>query len=240
VYRPPSSDNHYLNDLCDQLTGIVSSHPNSIIWVAGDINLPDIVWSDHSINGNTYPLNISNIFLNFLDTNGLCQIVSTPTRGTNVLDIFLTNRPSLIETCNVVDGISDHEAVVVKSNLMVKLAPPPTRTLYVWSQADFSMIRHTIQELCDNFVDTYDSSYPVSVLWNNFLEICNTCLELIPTRSSPRSHRQPWITRNVKCLSRKKQRVYNRAHLTNIPCDWLQYNHIKKQCRQECRSAYNN
>ena len=147
VYRPPSSDNHYLNDLCDQLTGIVSSHPNSIFWVAGDINLPDIVWSDHSINGNTYPLNISNIFLNFLDTNGLCQIVSTPTRGTNVLDIFLTNRPSLIETCNVVDGISDHEPVAVKSNLMVKLAPPPTRTLYVWSQADFSMIRHTILDL---------------------------------------------------------------------------------------------
>jgi len=42
------------------------------------------------------------------------------------LQIYLTNRPSLIETCNVVDGISDHKAVVVKSNLIVKLAPPPT------------------------------------------------------------------------------------------------------------------
>ena len=125
VYRPPSTRDHYLNDLCDQLTSIISSHPNSTVWIAGDINLPDIVWSNHSVNSNIYPLNINNSFLDFLDTNGLCQVVSSPTRGTNVLDIFLTNRPSLIETCNVVDGISDHEAVVVESELIVKLTPPP-------------------------------------------------------------------------------------------------------------------
>ena len=40
--------------------------------------------------------------------------VNAPTRGSNILDIFLTNRPSLIEACEIVDGISDHEAVMVK------------------------------------------------------------------------------------------------------------------------------
>lgn len=47
--------------------------------------------------------------------------VNAPTRGSNILDIFLTNRPSLIEACEIVDGISDHEAVMVKSHIMVKL-----------------------------------------------------------------------------------------------------------------------
>ena len=102
MYRPPSTSDSYLNDLCDQLTSIISSHPSSLVWIAGDRNLPDIVWSDYSVKGNAYPLIINNIFLSFLDTNGLSQVVNTPTRGTDVLDIFLTNRPSLIETLNII------------------------------------------------------------------------------------------------------------------------------------------
>ena len=129
---------------------------------------------------------------------------------------------------------------MVKSHIMVKLTLSPTRTLYAWSQADFNMIRHTIQKLCDNFVASYNSSFSVNVLWDSFLKILNTCLELIPTRNSLPIHRQPWITRNLKRLSRRKQRAYNRARITNDPSDWLRYNNIKKQTRQECRSAYNN
>ena len=30
------------------------------------------------------------------------------TRGSNVLDIFITDRPSLVESCDIMDGISDY------------------------------------------------------------------------------------------------------------------------------------
>ena len=126
---------------------------------------------------------------------------------------------------------------MVKSH-MVKLTFSPTQTLYAWSQADFNMIRHTIQKLCDNFVASYNASFSVNVLWDSFLKILNTCLELIPTRNSLPTHRQPWITRNLKWLSRRKQCAYNRACINNNLCDWLRYN-IKKQSCQECCSAYN-
>ena len=42
-------------------------------------------------------------------------MVSTPTRDTNILDIFMTDRYSLVESCDTVDGIGDHEAVFGKS-----------------------------------------------------------------------------------------------------------------------------
>jgi len=51
--------------------------------------------------------------------------VEYPTRGLNILDIFLTNRPSLIISCKTIDGISDHEAVLVKSDTIVHLTDPP-------------------------------------------------------------------------------------------------------------------
>ena len=129
---------------------------------------------------------------------------------------------------------------MVKSHIMVKLTLSPTQALYAWSQTDFNMIRHTIQKLCDNLVTSYNSSFSVNVLWDSFLKILNTCLELIPTRNSLPTHRQSWITHNLKRLSRRKQHAYNHARITNNPYDWLRYNNIKKQTRQECRSAYKN
>jgi len=84
----------------------------------------------------------------------------------------------LIVSCKTVDGISDHEAVLVKSDSIVHLADPPARSVYLWSQIDFDNIRHTIQGYCEEFVAVYNTSIPVNVLWNKFLDICNTCMRL--------------------------------------------------------------
>ena len=145
IYRPPSTDEHYLQKLCTELDSIINGHPSSTVWIAGDVNLPDINWSSHCVAGHGYSLNLNNIFLNFLDSNGITQTVESPTRGLNIPDIFLTNRPSLIVSRSTIDGISDHEAVLVKSDTIVHLTDPPTRSVYLWSQTDFDYIRHTIQ-----------------------------------------------------------------------------------------------
>ena len=130
IYRPPSSNDCYLENLCEQLECIKRSHPISAIWISGDINLPDIHWSDNFVDGHSYSLRINNIFLDFLNNNGLTQIVNSPTRGSNVLDIFVTNRPSTIDSCETVNGISDHEAVLTKSPIRVHLSHPVKRPIY--------------------------------------------------------------------------------------------------------------
>jgi len=76
-------------------------------------------------------------------------LVESPTRGQNIL---LTNRPSLIVSCKSIDGISDQEAVLVKSDTIVHLTDPPARSVYLWSPTDFDNIRQTIQGYCEEFV----------------------------------------------------------------------------------------
>ena len=44
-----------------------------------------------------------------------------PTRGQNTLDIFLTNRPSMVTSSSPTPGISDHEAVLVYSATQIDL-----------------------------------------------------------------------------------------------------------------------
>ena len=43
---------------------------------------------------------------------GLTQIVEFPTHSLNLLDILLTNRPSLINQCVLVTEISDHDIIL--------------------------------------------------------------------------------------------------------------------------------
>jgi len=239
VYRPPSNDDTYLEELCNQLNQIHLDYPNSALWIAGDTNLPDIDWSNSCITGHSYSLKINHNFLDFISDNALTQMNNTPTRGSNILDVFITDRPSLVESCDVVSGISDHEALFVKSLVTARLSQPSKRTIYLWSQANFHDIRNQINSLCEEFVGSHTSSTPIETLWNSFQEICNTCLDLVPTKLSSSNIKQPWINNYIKRLSRRKQRAYNCARRNNQPQHWTKYYSLKKECQRECRSAYN-
>ena len=63
---------------------------------------------------------------------------------------------------------------------------------------------------------------------------------MVPTKTTSTQSSQPWITRNVKRLSRKKQCAYNRARMTDSPPDWSKYRDLKRQCQAECQQAFNN
>jgi len=51
--------------------------------------------------------------LELINDHDFTQTVKFPTRGNNILDIFCTNRPSLISGCYPIPGIGDHESVLI-------------------------------------------------------------------------------------------------------------------------------
>ena len=75
AYRPPNRDILYHQTLCDIITRVTESHPNSIICCAGDLNLPDIDWSSKSVSGYRYPLAINQCILNMSAECGFTQLV---------------------------------------------------------------------------------------------------------------------------------------------------------------------
>ena len=96
---------------------------------------PDIDWKICVIQSHQYTKEINEEFLSFLDDNSLQQMVATPTRKTNILDLFLTNRPSLLNRCEVIPGISDHEAVFVNMNIEPHRSKPTKRKILLWKKA---------------------------------------------------------------------------------------------------------
>ena len=68
IYRPPNSDLQYIDDMCNTIEDLTSRHKNSVLWVGGDLNLPDINWPDCTIQGHSYPVEINKRFLDMLLT----------------------------------------------------------------------------------------------------------------------------------------------------------------------------
>ena len=193
VYRPPNNDLLYMEKLCNLLEGTIRNNCDGPIWIAGDINLPNINWDLNSVVSSTFPLSLTKLFLDLLQEYGFTQIVDFPTRGHNILDIHATNRPSLIFSCNPVLGIGDHEAIFTCSSLAVDIQPSCKRKSYSWAKANWSQINEMAKSFCDDFIVNYMVDTNVDVLWSIFKDFCMFCLTCIPSKVIGKSYDHPWI-----------------------------------------------
>ena len=72
---------------------------NAAILIGGELNIPDVDWNSNSINGNQYMKAINQCTIDMVNECHLKQIVNEPTRGDNIIDVFMTNIPSLVNEC---------------------------------------------------------------------------------------------------------------------------------------------
>ena len=151
LYRPPKSGLDYMENMRRCADSVIKKHKNSILWIGGDLNLPDIEWPSCSISGNQYLKSINEEFLSFLEENSLQQMVTTATREENILDLFITKRPSLLNRCEVIPGISDHETVFVNINIEPHRTKPAKRKIYIWSKANTNEIQSQLERFCQQF-----------------------------------------------------------------------------------------
>lgn len=237
-YRPPNRSSESIINLCNFLKTIIDNYPHLPIWIAGDLNLPNIDWEINHINGSAYPSTLCELFLDFILEYGFIQSIKDATREQNILDVFFTNRPTLIQSCCSVPGISDHEAVLIKS--LVTITPQKTkpRKIILWNKADIPSIKETIAHFSSEFFSNFSTSTPVDTLWEKFKSLCFRCISFIPTKPIRSSHTKPWISSYIRRLTRKKQRLFNVAKRTNCPLKWQAYKNIKKEVQQKCRTAY--
>ena len=170
--------------------------------------------------------------------HGLVQMNMQPTRHNSILDVFLTNQPLATTNVEITPGISDHEALIVKSNISVQNSPTIKRKIYLWHKADFSRINNLIADFTTSFLDhPIDTS--VQQLWDSYKALCTDCLNLVPTKIvSSNSSNKSWATPLIKRLSRRKQHLYNRAKLSGLSEDWNEYCTAKKLMQKECQQAH--
>ena len=154
-YRPTDSDSP---DYLAQLDTCLSRIPeNAHIWLSGDFNLADIDWTDNSLKGSATKPALCNQLINITADRFLQQLVSQPTRITetteSLLDLFFCNNRSLVNTVEVISGISDHEAVYIEASLRPHKTPQPPRTVFCYNKADYDSVKKGLHILHRDIVE---------------------------------------------------------------------------------------
>ena len=241
-YRAPSSTQEYSKSITDTLCDLHQQHKDAIFLLGGDFNLPDINWADTSVNGYQNTLAINNAFLRTFDDLNLEQMVEFPTRHNpdSTLDLFLTNRPTLIQRCDPIPGLADHAAVLVTTKLQPGPRKPIRRQIHLWKKADMEEIRKHLQDYSTTFHSKYTTDTPVQDLWNDFANELKWIMDkLVPNKMSTTRYNQVWVNTQIKRLSRRKIKAYNKYKRTKKDKDWHRRVRLEKEMKRETRSAYN-
>ena len=174
-----------------------------------------------------------------MNCNGFIQSVDSPTRNQSILDIFCTNRPSLVSCCQILPGISDHEAVLVKTSTVLKHKKPTKQKIYLWNRVDFVLFRNIIQSNVNGMLSDLSLATDIDTLWLTFKNLIHSVIDkLVPFKFISSSFHQPWITNSLKRLCRIKQRKYNKARYFNTQEYWDSFKAFKKQIQSKCKETH--
>ena len=186
-----------------------------------------------------YPKALNESFLQLLAHTGMEQLVDFPTHGDNTLDIIITNRPSLINRCEGMPGLSDHNVVYADWNAQAKKHKPIHHKIYLWKRTNLDEIRLKTKRWTENFVSSYTSSTPVDVLAREIQQhLEKTLQDQVPSKYTTTRFNQPWYNTATKRICRRKARAWKKARRTNHDRDW-RFRSLKKIAQTTCCQAYN-
>ena len=89
-YCPPHSPITVLDELVQSISDIQTMYPSAIIIIGGDFNSPGINWSNKSLITSYISRQFREALIALTNEFMLEQIITQPTRGTNILDLCFT------------------------------------------------------------------------------------------------------------------------------------------------------
>ena len=240
IYRTSSpSSTEQTNQMTDITNCLNNLNKNNVLWIGGDLNLPDIDWKTQRITGHQYPITMNNKFLDTVQDLALTQTNEIPTRGNNILDLFFTNRPNLITKSTTIPGLSDHDIILTDNKLKANKISQTPRIVTIWKKADINAIKKETDTFTKKFLTQPHTPPNVEQMWTSISDHINTIMKKhIPTKTISKKFHQPWINTKLKRLSRQKQRAWAKAKASNSPTHWERYKILKKETRYENRKAF--
>ena len=99
----------------------------------------------------------------------------SPTRHGNILYLFLTTMFTLMNSVNVIPGLSDHNIVKCLVDTKPASTKKAPRKVHLYSYKQISLRAYMI-EFCNSFVLSYTGK-SVEALWLEFKEALNTGIQ---------------------------------------------------------------
>jgi len=237
-YQPKTSDEHSLHEFQESLNR-ASSPKDSILLIGGDFNLPGWDWKSKVLKPNTPHPAIHHRFADCLDDNALTQLVEEPTRNRNTLDLMITNIPSKVLRLSVIPGISDHEAVFMELDTRPVSHKQQPRLIPLYKNARWDSMREDIKDLYTRISSMVDSGSDIDTIWSTFSSNLKSSIRShIPHKAAKAKDSSPWISKEIKKLLKKRDRLHKKMKKSNDPTHVKQFKKIKQMAQKKLRQSY--
>ena len=170
-YRPKEGDALSTEEFQKSIEMV--SQQKGDIWILGDLNYPKLEWDEDDVPFIKPGCSHTKLYDSFIETmcdHSLSQMVREPTRSGNILDLFLTTNPTLVNSVSIIPGLSDHNIVKCIVDTKPKLTRKARRKAHLYRKANWEDFRTHIQFFCDDFMSQLKGK-SVEQLWCDFKEL---------------------------------------------------------------------
>ena len=186
-----------------------------------------------------YERSASQMLLATLQKHHLVQLQRETTRENSILDLYITNRPTLTKEINTIPNISDHEgAILVDASITPMATMKPPRKCLLFSKANWPKMKDDMQIFTDEFLETANAK-SLNENWEDLKnKIHSITNEHVPSRMTKSKTKTPWMNQQLKRMSRKKARLFRTAKKSNNPKRMKHFKEFQKVFKKECRKAH--
>ena len=172
----------------------------------------------------------------------LDQMVTSPTLGQNILDLFLTTNPTLMDNVSITPGLSDHDIVLIQVNVKSEVLKQVPRNIYLYKKADWDQLK---QSMRDVYVELKQSNLATTTV-QSMLDRFATRLEqsidkFIAVRKAGTRDGFPWINQEIRRLMRKRDKLYTRWSRSGRPyaqSRFIEYKHLVRRVSDRAYEKY--
>ena len=239
VYRPPDKKIDYMrNVIKDMKEAIKTVRPASII-IGGDYNLPRIDWEKMRIPPGTPHRKQAKLLLSELRSLNLQQMIKFPTRDDNILDLLLTDTPSLISESYSAPGLSDHHVVVVKHQLKATINKKAEREAPLYHKAKWEDMNDELKLFAKGYLESSPRERSITTNWASIKAAIHKAItNHVPHKKIGKRFNLPYMNRDIKRKINRRKRVHKRAVKYKRPADREMCKRLRKEINQDLDNSY--
>jgi len=239
-YRQPNHRSDQVESMSKTLEHLSNQYRNSkncTFILGGDFNVGDIKWDQACVKQGSREKIVSQMVLDVLDEHHLSQMQREPTRLDRILDLFCTNKPGLVRNLQTIPGLSyDHHIILADMNIRPVFNKKVKRKVYAYSKADWDAIKGEFSLFNESYVC---GDGEVEVKWAELKQKLETLIDkFIPSKLTSARYHLPWLSAELKRMTRRKHRLYNKAKKSRKAKHWDDFVKFKKYVRNSIRKAH--
>ena len=153
---------------------------------------------------------------------------------------LLSSNANLVQDVSTSPGISDHDAVLFNINARPVRASKPPHKVYSYKKTNIEGLKSDLNDANREFFERHPEYHSVEENWSFFKDKLTTAMNKnIPHKMTKARHNLPWVTRGIKRMMRKRDRLYKKAKKSGKEQHWAEYRRERNNTTKEIRKAHN-